>query len=138
MGQYSESPGTGDLLPNGQSKIIVGKIIAIQVFKKHNIQHVATLAIHLFSCAPNLKHCRIVLGFEKFFEFHCIFCTSCKDVHSRYFQAMSSVAIFPSNSSSHLSPSFYVEIECTNLIIWKFYKDNYYICISYCSVCIVV
>ena len=35
-------------LRNGQSKIIVGKIIAIQVVKKHNIQHVATLAIHLF------------------------------------------------------------------------------------------
>ena len=29
MGQYLESPGTGDMLPNGQSKITVGKIIAI-------------------------------------------------------------------------------------------------------------
>ena len=27
MGQYLESPGTGDMLPNVQSKIIVGKII---------------------------------------------------------------------------------------------------------------
>ena len=82
MGQYLESPGTGDMLPNGQSKIIVGKIIAIQVVKKvQNIQHIANLAIRLLSCAPSLKHCRIILGFEKFLEFYCIFCTSCKDVH---------------------------------------------------------
>ena len=72
-------------------------------YKTQNIQHIANLAIRLLSCAPNLKHCRIILGFEKFLEFHCIFCTSYKDVHSRYFQTMSFLAIFPSN---HLSPSF--------------------------------
>ena len=50
MGQYLESPGTGDMLPNGQSKIIVGKIIAIQIVKKtQNIQHIANLAIRLLS-----------------------------------------------------------------------------------------
>ena len=98
MGQYLENHGTGDMLPNGQLKIIVGKIIAIQVVKKtQNIQHIANLAIRLLSCAPNLKHCKIILWFEKFLEFHCIFCTYCKDVHSRYFQTMSFVAIFPSN-----------------------------------------
>ena len=65
--------------------------------KTQNIQHIANLAIRLLSCATNLRHCRIILGFEKFLEFHCIFCTSCKDVHSRYFQTMSFVAIYPSN-----------------------------------------
>ena len=48
MGQYLESPGTGDVLPNGQSKIIVGKIIAIQVVKKHRISNTLQILLSVY------------------------------------------------------------------------------------------
>ena len=49
MGQYLESPSTGDLLPNGQSKIIVGKIIAIQVIKKHSTSNTLQILLSVYS-----------------------------------------------------------------------------------------
>ena len=48
MGQYLESPGTGDLLPNGQSKIIVGKIIAIQVVKEHRTSNTLQILLPVY------------------------------------------------------------------------------------------
>ena len=48
MGQYLEGPGTGDLLGNGQDNC------NSSCYKTQNIQHIANLAICLFSCAPNL------------------------------------------------------------------------------------
>ena len=48
MGQYLESPGTGDLLSNGQSKIIVDKIIAIQVVKKHRASNTLQILLSIY------------------------------------------------------------------------------------------
>ena len=47
MGQYLESPGTGDMLSNGQSKIIVGKIIAIQEHRTSNTLQIL-LSVYFF------------------------------------------------------------------------------------------
>ena len=48
MGQYLESPGTGDMLSNGQSKIIVGKIIAIQVVKKYRTSNTLQIVLSVY------------------------------------------------------------------------------------------
>ena len=48
MGQYLESSGTGDMLPNGQSNIIVGKIIAIQVVKKHRTSNTLQILLSFY------------------------------------------------------------------------------------------
>ena len=80
-------------------------MIDISCHTKHPTHYIIFSFFRLF----NLKHNRIVLRFEKFLEFHCIFCTSCKDVHSWYFQTKSFVTRFHSNLSSYLSPSFHTE-----------------------------
>ena len=48
MGQYLENHGTGDMLPNGQLKIIVGKIIAIQVVKKHRTSNTLQILLSVY------------------------------------------------------------------------------------------
>ena len=49
MGLYLESPGTGDLLTNCQLKFIVGKIIAIQVVKKHRTFNTLQILLSVYS-----------------------------------------------------------------------------------------
>ena len=109
------SPSTSCLCPISCRWTCLLQVERLCICGASYIQHIANLAIRLLSCAPNLKHCRILLGFEKFLEFHCIFCTSCKDVHSRYFQTMSFVAIFPSNWAVTCPP-----LLCRNRIFFSF------------------
>ena len=48
-GLVFRKPGAGDMLPNGQSKIIVGKIIAIQVAKKHRTSNTLQILLYPFT-----------------------------------------------------------------------------------------
>ena len=47
-GPVLESTGPGGMLPNGQSKIIVGKIIAIQVVKKHRTSNTLQILLSVY------------------------------------------------------------------------------------------
>ena len=105
------SPGTGDMLLNGQSKIIVGKIIAIQVVKKHrtsNTEH----PTHCKSCYLFTFLCTKLKTLQNYLR---IWEVSWVSLYLLHILQRCTQQVFPNHVlcchisqqlSTHLSPSF--------------------------------